>query len=145
MGSQPINHAAEMTETTPFYSQVCEKPNDPLNYSQDMDAYLKYQDLLLNPSLEIPLSGTPAKSQKKIAKKGKRKIKEMGLNSHVIRKVTKGKRLIKISISDLEQSNIESNGVTVQYVVQDDYDELLNATEGLVEKIVKKLSEVSNY
>lgn len=82
---------------------------------------------------------------RKIAKKGKRKAKEAGLSSHVIRKVTKGKRLIKISISDIEQSNIGANCVTVQYVVQDDYDDLLNATEGLVEKIVKKLSEVSSY
>lgn len=108
-----------------------------------MDVYLKYQDALLNPSQEIPLS--QSKKEKNASKKGKKKTQEMGLNSHVIRKVTKGKRLIKICISDIEESKLESNGVTVQYVVQDDFDELLNATEGLVEKIVKKLSAVTNY
>lgn len=99
--SQPIESAVKITATAPFYSQL-ENLNEPFKYSQDLDAYLKYQDALLNPSQEIPLSQS---------KKGKRKTKEMGLNSHVIRKVTKGKRLIKISISDIVESNLGSNGV----------------------------------
>lgn len=101
---------------------------------------------MLNRSVDI----TPC--QTKDVKRGttrakKSKSKDNGLNSHVIKKVMNGKSIIKISVSDIDPM-AESNAITVQsvqYIVENEYDDLLNATERLMEKIVKKLSEDISY
>lgn len=141
--SKTLHPERETSNSPPlFYSQS----KDPyFGYSQDMDSYLKYQDMLLNPSKDIPAQTGSTVLEKKLKQKTvKRKnkvIASMSLNSHFIKKVKAGKRLIKISISNLETSS-GPDEISTQYVVEDTSDELLNATEELVDKIVRRLSDV---
>lgn len=136
----------------PFFSQFDEKINEA-PYSQNIDEYLKYQDRMLNrttniePERNLNARTVRSKNTTNKTRSIKRKIKvknskskETSLSSHVIKKVAKGKRIIKISISDVDP-NLAINTVTVQYIVENDYDDLLSATEHLIEKMVKKLSE----
>lgn len=75
-------------------------------------------------------------------------------SSYVIRKETgKPHHLIKIQIYDLtrcvkdtkqnceiDNDVVDSADVSIQYLVNDDYDDILDETEHLVGKIVKKIS-----
>lgn len=79
----------------------------------------------------------------------KKKSQENPLVSFIKKKVTRGHRLIKVDVYDvnayscLKKSAINDgtdNILSLQYVVEDDYDEIMNLTENLVEKIIKKLS-----
>lgn len=69
-------------------------------------------------------------------------------SSYVIRKEKeKALHLIKISIQNLNNANIheidtENPCVSVQYIVTDIYDSVMDDTENLINKIVKKLSAV---
>lgn len=78
-----------------------------------------------------------------------KKSQENPLVSFIKKKVTRGHRLIKVDVYDvnayscLKKSAINDgtdNILSLQYVVEDDYDEIMNLTENLVEKIIKKLS-----
>ncbi|XP_028177330.1 uncharacterized protein LOC114365073 [Ostrinia furnacalis] len=69
--------------------------------------------------------------------------------SYVIRKNQKGKRLIKIEIVDLSEMGSASSSeiedqednvlLSAQYMIQDSYDEIMDLTDNLVQKISKKL------
>jgi hypothetical protein len=121
-----------------FYSQAAF--DDLLPCSQDANAYLKYQNEYLNPNQDISLQNASKRTKK--TRNVKHKTRDNGLNSYIIKKIKKGRRIIKISISNLELGN-GSKEIEVQYVVEDEFDEMLNSTEELVNKIVKKLSNVS--
>jgi hypothetical protein len=101
---------------------------------------LKYQNEYLNPNQDISLQNASKRTKK--TRNVKHKTRDNGLNSYIIKKIKKGRRIIKISISNLELGN-GSKEIEVQYVVEDEFDEMLNSTEELVNKIVKKLSNVS--
>lgn len=78
------------------------------------------------------------------------KLLDAPSTSYVIRKEPgKAHHLIKISICDLSDNNLMSRVdrsdsdcacVNVQYLVKDNYDEIMDESEYLVGKIVKKLS-----
>lgn len=136
-------NADELTPTT-FYSQPTF--DDPfLKCSQDVDAYFAYQNKVLNGGRDVslPENSKRAKENSKKAENRKNKTINNTLNSYIIKKNKKGRRAIQINISNLEQDN-ESQEVAVQYIVEDDFDEILSAAEGLVDKIAKKLGNV-NY
>lgn len=124
----------------PYFSQ----PNEALFYeplSQDIDAYLRYQNTYLNPVQNVPTQEPPKKTDRK-----KRNLKKKSNNtnqilcSHVGKKVKKGKRIINISIQNMEE-NTKPDDVCVQYIVEDEQDELLNAAEVLVKRISQKLND----
>ncbi|XP_028161954.1 uncharacterized protein LOC114353955 [Ostrinia furnacalis] len=83
-------------------------------------------------------------------KKGVSKRRLGPTKSYVITKNQKGKRLIKIEVIDIvsdtgsasssEITDQEDNVlISAQYVVQDSYDEIMDLTDNLVQKISKKL------
>lgn len=144
--SQPLPSSKDVSEPniSTFYSQAAF--DDELPCSQDLDGYLQHQQECMNRLNNAQEVKKPSKiSKKSLKKKSSRKNKacSSGLNSYIIKQNTKGLRLIKISISSLELDN-ESENVAVQYVVDREYDDVLNSAEGLVDKIVKRLSNV-NY
>lgn len=110
-----------------------------------MDAYFKERDECLNrvPDVSLPKASKRPKENSKKTGNRKNKPFDSALNSFIIKKIKKGRRVIKISISNLEVDN-ECQEVAVQYIVEDNFDDMLNATEVLVDKIVKRLSNV-NY
>jgi hypothetical protein len=145
--SQPLPTSKIVCEPniSTFYSQGTF--DDELPCSQDFGGYLEYQQQCMNSLNNVQEVKKPSEISKKSLKKktcsGKNKACGSGLNSYIIKQSKKGVRLIKISISNLEADN-ESEEVAVQYIVESEYDDVLNSTEGLVDKIVKRLSN-ANY
>ncbi|KAI5644542.1 hypothetical protein NE865_03431 [Phthorimaea operculella] len=133
-GSQP--NEKEHLDKPFFYSQGLDV--DALPYSQDLDAYLKYQDTYSSILLPTAIAGEQETNQTDRKKTQKRK-KSSELTSHIIKKVRKGRRIIKISISNLEDS-ADNDEVMVQYIVNEQYDEILDSAENIVERIARKIS-----
>lgn len=74
---------------------------------------------------------------------------EFPLISFIKKKVARGHRLIKIDVYDinafsyLKNSEIDNgtdNILSVQYVIENDFDEIMSLTENVIGKIIKKLS-----
>lgn len=138
-----------------FYLQTMSCDNemindrDPFFYSQDLDGYLRYQEKYLNPVQDVssqkPKQDTQHNQKKKVTKRNQTDVLNPGsttLTSHVIKKVKKGRSVIKISITNLEEdasSSEQSDETIVQYVINEHYDEILDEAEHLVRKICKKL------
>ncbi|KAI5633835.1 hypothetical protein NE865_13471 [Phthorimaea operculella] len=85
------------------------------------------------------LRSQESKKQIKQIERKRRKKKSSELTSHIIKKVRKGRRIIKISISNLEDS-ADNDEVMVQYIVNEQYDEILDSAENIVERIARKIS-----
>jgi hypothetical protein len=140
----PITKGVSEPNISTFYSQAAF--DDVLPCSQDLDGYLVHQHECMNRLNSVQEVKKPSKISKKSLKKmssGITKACSSGLNSYIIKQSKKVLRLIQISISNLELDN-ESEDVSVQYIIESEYDDVLNSTERLVEKIVKRLSNV-NY
>lgn len=141
--SQPTDADKKSREViSRFYSQPIEF--EPFGYSQDLDEYLTYQTNCLKSKVPEASTSTQKPSLQQNEQKTKKKTikkkscKKQLLQSHVIQKLKHGKRLIKICISNIEGNNDEE--VIVQYVTQENTDPLLEETEELVERIVRKIS-----
>lgn len=110
---------------------------DNFFHSQDMDSFVCYQENNVN------------KSQNMSQKSGHNTLKRQYVDifnssspssssSYVIKKVRKGKRILKINIENVEES--QSDEIVVQYIVNEYFDEILEETELLIQKICKRIS-----
>lgn len=131
---------------------------NPFYYAQNMDAVyeLEYQKLQ-NQLQEEQLKNIEANKHEKEAVENKKKKSRLSLKktickpastssctSYVVRKESgKAHHLIKISIEDtgtLCGINSDIKNVSVQYLVKDNYDDIMEDTERLISKVVKKIS-----
>lgn len=105
-----------------------------------------------NSRKEQPTKGKAKNKSKSTFKNTLSKLFTMPSSSYVLRKEPgKAHHLIKICIYNLSDSNVISNidhcdsaSVSVQYQVKDNHDEIMDETDYLVSKIVKKLSSASH-
>lgn len=116
--------------TTPYY------------YTQDLSSYLanyNIEGLNVNEGEKSLDKSECCKSTQKSARKSLKKTSAS--TSYVIRKTSrKGRNLIKIDIQPMNNSESD-NSVSVQYIVENAYDEIMDATETVINKIVKRISE----
>lgn len=79
----------------------------------------------------------------------KKNVLEFPLVSFIKKKVVRGHRLIKIDVYDInafsylkncETDDGTDNILSVQYVIEDDFDEIMSLTDNIIGKIIKKLS-----
>lgn len=128
-------------------------------YAQDIDkdieAYFaeksNIKEIVKDPSSSTQkVSKPPQKSKnhkkKKVSFKKTTCCNMASTSSFVIRKdQKKGHHVIKIEVYEINnQSNNNTSGsasVNVQYVVKDNYDNIMDATNCLISRIVKKLSD----
>lgn len=132
-----------------FYSQGTWNQDKAPN-SQDLGSYLTYQQKCLNRKEEAAVLDDRKDANQKIKSHAVKRKNASGtrinfnsasLTSHVIKKVKKGHRLIKISITNLEEtSSDEDEEVMCQYVVHNSFDEILEIAENLIGKIGKKFA-----
>lgn len=116
----------EVTGNNIEQTEFQENQQDKVNYTQERSIKRKNNKSKLNSKVTLSkLLDTPS-------------------SSFVIRKEPgKAHHLIKISIYDLSDNNVDHSDsacVNVQYQVKDNYDEIMDETEYLIGKIVKKLS-----
>lgn len=131
---------------------------NPYYYAQNI---MDHPCLNLEEMTENKAKPGSSKSMKKVNKNKKRIASKRKLespvkltsapqvsSSYIIRKETRrAMQLIKIDIIDLcgselnNSSDIDSASVSVQYIVTDSYDDIANATTGLINKIVNKINE----
>lgn len=116
-----------------------ENVNDIFYHSQDMDSFFCYQGDNVNKSQNMP-----QKSESNTLKRQYTGIVNSSLpsssssSSYVIKKVRKGKRILKINIENLEES--QSDEIVVHYIVNEYFDEILEEAELLIQKICKRIS-----
>lgn len=115
--------------------------DDDINFccAQDVNGYLANYDFNALNACEEKLVDKPQGSKSSL-KSRKSLKKNTTSTSYVIRKTSrKGRNLIKIDIQPMNNSESE-NSVSVQYIVEDVYDEIMDATETVINKIVKRIS-----
>lgn len=116
---------------------------NPFYYAQDRESW----------DLEVATkayeeSRQQATEKKKLKKKKKKNCKSFKNTSFIMRKEPGHvRKIIKIIVYDVNgrqmeeiDSDPDSASVNVQYLVRNDFDEIMSETEFLVNKIVKKLS-----
>lgn len=140
----------------------CDPITNPFYYAQDVDAYLADERNLEREikNLKTESDNVEKKQSKPMKKKANLSLKKRNsvLSTHeespvaatstasyVLKKHKKGEYLIKLNIYDLRSDTVEceppKNIISVQYVVEHKYDEIMYAADNLVDKIVKKLHD----
>lgn len=132
--------------------------NNPFYGAQDLDAILEREEenrlkalreQKNNETLENNTSLKTIKKKNKLSLKKKlpkidHVISPAPDSSFVIRKnKAKGSHIIKIEILEIdskEQENSAKTNLSVQYIVSDNYDNMMDATEDLINRIIQKLS-----
>lgn len=113
--------------------------------AQNIDAILEINDEhTLEPRPKKPMPMKIIKN--KVLSKKKTKPSSLS-SSFVIRNEREnGKHLIKIIMRTIDNSCEQSKpDVSVQYIVKDNFDDIRDSTERLINKIVNKLSDSSAY
>lgn len=128
--------------------------NNPFYGAQNLDEYLEKEEQKRMKAVEQKHNEAVENNNnlKMIKKKNtslKRKLPQLGTvispdSSFVIRK-NKGNahHIIKIEILEIDNEDLGNSAktnISVQYVVSENYDNMMDATENLINKIIKKLS-----
>lgn len=119
----------------------------PFNFAQDNESY--YAELAQATCLEHQQPDKQTSSSKKRKLSKRKTITQSTSSSYVIRRQhEKGRRLIKICVYDLNSNgdtmDIDESepNISVQYIVKDNYDNVMDSTETLINRIVTKIGEV---
>lgn len=119
--------------TSPPFHDV--GPDDPFYFVQDVDGFLEKVD---KKRQAATANLAPAKNK---AKKTATKDQTKKLSSYVIKNdIRKGRYLIKINIEALNDGDPNRN-VSAQYLVCDPCDEVLDSTEYVLTRILRRLDE----
>lgn len=112
-------------------------------YAQDAQNLDAIFDINHEKPLELKEEKLMSKKNKNSHLTKKPKSLSSASSSFVIRNEReKGKHLIKIMVHSLQNNCVQSEpSVSVQYLVKDSYDDILNSTERLINKIVNKISD----
>lgn len=126
-----------MSSSSTYFNNSDDPILNPFYYAQDVDGYLEEQDKQFRS--EQQQTSEKCIKQKKLAIK---KLKRLDhLTSFAKKNVNKGRHIIKINILDVSEKNELIDTANVQYVVEENFDNILDEAKYLVEKIVKKIGQ----
>lgn len=157
MAAQPAFYTSDDLDkdmsliTNPFYYMPITNddlqsectPQDQIEVARKTEGENK---LLAKIGKQKKLTKTNSSKQSSIIKKTSL---EFPLVSYIKKKIVRGHRLIKIDVYDInafsylknsEMDDGADNIISVQYVIENDFDEIMSLTENVIGKITKKLS-----
>lgn len=128
------------------FSQYAQDPYQlPIEFD-DSDLYKKVRNTICNPKPKKRDNNKTTKVNNKIIKRNLARPPCFVINNEA----AQGSKLIKIQIIDIRDGVPNQNGegeenvlLSAQYVASDGYDEIIECTEGVVNKISKKLTGYS--
>lgn len=118
-----------------FYNIQDQEDEYRVQHEQNKAPELKKRKTLKNnPKKKIPKKSEILNNISYVSRKGKE-------NGHHLIKIT-----IYEVLPGVKRSNVDNNVcLSAQYIVEDKYDEILECTESVVKKIVKKISDSDSY